>query len=39
MLDMGAECVTYMSLAPVSTIAVSEMAMLGGGGSTARNRS
>ena len=30
MLDMDAEGVTYMSLAPVSAIAVSEMAMLGG---------
>ena len=30
MLDTGADGVTYMSLAPVSAIAVSEMAMLGG---------
>ena len=35
-LDTGAEGVTYMSLAPVSDIAVSEMAMLGGGWSTTR---
>ena len=39
MLDMGAEGVTYMSLAPVSAIAVSEIAKLGGGRSTTRNRS
>ena len=32
MLDTGAEGVTYMSLAPVSDIAVSEMAKLGGTG-------
>ena len=31
-LDTGAEGVTYISLAPVSAIAVSEMAMLGGAG-------
>ena len=31
-LDTGAEGVTYMSMAPVSAIAVSEMAMLGGAG-------
>ena len=39
MLHKGAEVVAYMSLAPVSAIAVSEMAKLGGGGSTTRNRS
>ena len=39
MLHTGAEGVTYMSLAPVSAIAVSDMARLGGGGSTARRRS
>ena len=39
MFYTGAEGVTYMSLAPVSAIAVSEMARLGGGGSTARRRS
>ena len=32
MLHMGAEGVTYMSLSPVSDIAVSEMANLGGAG-------
>ena len=32
MLHTGAEGVTYMSLAPVSAIAVSEMANLGGAG-------
>ena len=32
MLDTGAEGVTCMSLAPVSAIAVSEMAKLGGSG-------
>ena len=31
MLDTGAEGVTYMSLAPISAIAVSEMAKLVGG--------
>ena len=31
-LDTGAEGVTYISLALVSAIAVSEMAMLGGAG-------
>ena len=31
MLHTGAEGVTYMSLAPVSAIAVSEIAKLGGG--------
>ena len=31
MLDTGAEGVTYMSLAPVSAISVSEIAKLGGG--------
>ena len=36
MLDTGAEGVRYMSLAPVSDIAVYEMAMLGGRGSTTR---
>ena len=39
MLHTSAEGVTYMSLAPVSAIAVSEMAKLGGDGSTTRNRS
>ena len=39
MLHTGAEGVTYMSLALVSDIAVSEIAKLGGGGSTTRNRS
>ena len=32
MLDTRSEGVTYMSLAPVSDIALSEMAMLGWGG-------
>ena len=32
MLHTGAEGVTYMSLAPVSAIAVSEIAKMGGGG-------
>ena len=39
MMPTGAEGVTYMSLAPVSSIAVSEMVKLGGGESTTRNRS
>ena len=39
MLHTGAEGVTYMSLAPVSDIAVSKMDNLGRGGSTTRNRS
>ena len=39
MLHTGAEGVMYMSLAPVSEIAVPDMARLGGGGSTARRRS
>ena len=39
MLHTGAEGVTYMSLAPMSAIAVSEMVKLGGDGSTTRNTS
>ena len=39
MLHTGVEGVTYMSLAPVYVIEVSEMARLGGGRSTARKRS
>ena len=39
MLHTGEEGVTYMSLAPVSAISVSDMARQGRGGSTARRRS
>ena len=39
MLHAGTVGVTYMSLAPVSAIAVSEVARLRGGGSTASERS
>ena len=38
-LGLGEEGVTYMSLAPVSAISVSDMARQGRGGSTARRRS